>query len=116
MRHPHLHLLSTRISTRMIYSANVFGRIKIAKGIYWPPARSDLSLILWIFQKPIRSCTRFAISSSFASTTGARNSRGGSSAETFPLLVGLRVRASRALCLLPVHLTQRKSPCYVLRF
>ena len=31
MRHPRLHLLSTRVSTRMISSANVFGTMKTAK-------------------------------------------------------------------------------------
>src|SRR6266403_3130386 len=35
MRRQHLHLLSTRISARMIYSANVFGTIKIAKKNLW---------------------------------------------------------------------------------
>src|SRR5882762_9283308 len=40
MRHPHLHLLSTRISARMIYSANVFRTMKTAKGIHGPPAKS----------------------------------------------------------------------------
>ena len=36
MRHP--RLLSTNVRARMIHSANMFGTIKIAKGIYGPPA------------------------------------------------------------------------------
>src|SRR6267378_2616461 len=40
MRHPRLHLLSTRVSTRMIYSANVFGTMKTAKeSMGHPPQR-----------------------------------------------------------------------------
>src|SRR5258705_1701317 len=40
MRHPRLHLLSTRVSTRMIYSANVFVTMKTAKeSMGHPPHR-----------------------------------------------------------------------------
>src|SRR6267378_5124766 len=40
MRHPRLHLLSTRVSARMIYSANVFGTMKTAKeSMGHPPKR-----------------------------------------------------------------------------
>src|SRR5712672_3620297 len=43
MRHSRLHLLSTRVSTTMIYSANVFGTMKTAKGsIGHPPLANQI--------------------------------------------------------------------------